>query len=94
MCQPWPMASANLDLVRSLYAAWESGDFFTDAEWAHPEIECVVADGPTPGDERELAGMATIWRDIVGACKDFRSTAEEYIEIDDGVASFVRLREG
>jgi hypothetical protein len=38
------MASANLDLVRSVYAAWARGDY-RSAEWAAPEIECVFADG-------------------------------------------------
>jgi ketosteroid isomerase-like protein len=42
------MASASLDLVRSLYAAWERGDY-SSIEWAHPEIELVFADGPSPG---------------------------------------------
>jgi NADPH:quinone reductase-like Zn-dependent oxidoreductase len=56
------MASANLDLVRSIYTMWERGDF-TSAEWAHPEIEYVAADGPAPGGSTGLAGMAENFRD-------------------------------
>ena len=76
------MTSANLDLVRSIFAAWERGDFGS-AEWAHPEIEYVIADGPSPGRWSGLAGMADGWRGFGSAWEDFRIEADEYRELDD-----------
>jgi ketosteroid isomerase-like protein len=75
------MALANLDLVRSIYAAWERGDF-SSVEWAHPEIEYVVADGPVPGSWKGLAGMAHGVRDWMSAWEDFGIQAGEYRELD------------
>jgi ketosteroid isomerase-like protein len=76
------VASANLELVRSLYAAWERGDFGS-TEWAHPEIEFVIADGPTPGRWRGVAGMIEGYSDFLRAWEDFRTEVEEYRELDD-----------
>lgn len=75
--------SANVDVVRSIYAAWEHGDY-SSAEWAHAEIEYVIADGPSPGSWTGLAGMAEGVRDALGAWADIRQEAEEYRELDDG----------
>src|SRR5436309_3178555 len=71
------MTSANLDLVRLIVAAWESGDFGS-AEWAHPEIEYVWADGPTPGSWTGLAGMAEGEREFLAAWEECRFEAVEY----------------
>ncbi len=75
------MASANLDLVCSIYAAWERGDY-SSAEWAHPEIEYVAADGPAPGRSTGLAAMAEGFRDWLSAWEEWRVEAEEYRELD------------
>src|ERR1700730_3469718 len=76
------MASANVELVRSIYANWERGDFSSTA-WAHPEIEFVIADGPTPGRWTGAAGLGEGWRGWLGAWEDWRAEAEEYRALDD-----------
>jgi ketosteroid isomerase-like protein len=76
------MASANLDLVRSLYTTWGRGDF-SSAEWADPEIEFVIADGPARGSWTGLAGMAAGWRSWLSAWEDLRVEVDEYRELHD-----------
>jgi ketosteroid isomerase-like protein len=74
--------SANLDLVRSIFAGWERGDF-SSTDWAHPDLELVIADGPAPGRWMGVSGMAEAWRDLLSAWEGLRSEPEEYLEIDD-----------
>src|SRR5271157_5174393 len=74
--------SENLDLVRSIYAAWERGDF-SSAEWAHPDIEFIIADGPTPDRFKGVTAMAAGWRTFLSTWQDWRSEAEEYRELDE-----------
>jgi ketosteroid isomerase-like protein len=76
------MASENLDLVRSIYALRERGDF-SSAEWAHPDIEFVFADGPSPGRWTGPAGLADATRDWLSTWEDFRvARVDGYRELD------------
>jgi ketosteroid isomerase-like protein len=74
--------SANVELVRSIYAAWERGDF-SSVEWAHPEIEFVYPDGASPGTWTGVSRMAEGTRTWLSAWEDFRAEADEHRELDD-----------
>jgi ketosteroid isomerase-like protein len=76
------MSQENVELVRSIYAAWERGDFGADG-WADPQIEFVSADGPTPGTWMGVARMAESWREVLSAWDDLRLKVDEYREVDD-----------
>jgi ketosteroid isomerase-like protein len=75
------MASANVNLVLSIYAAWEHGDYGS-TEWAHDDIEGVRADGPDPGSWTGVAGLTTGWRDFLSAWEGYRIEVEAYHELD------------
>jgi ketosteroid isomerase-like protein len=74
--------SDNLDLVRSIYARWQRGDFST-AEWAHPAIEFAIVGGPDPGRWTGVDGMADGWYRFLEAWEDFHVTADEERELDE-----------
>jgi ketosteroid isomerase-like protein len=76
------MGSANVELVRSIFAAWERGDY-SPVEWAHPEVEYVIADGPAQGTWSGLAAMAEAAGDFLSVWEEFRILATDYRELDD-----------
>jgi ketosteroid isomerase-like protein len=75
------MSRENVEVVRSIYAEWERGDF-NSVRWADPAIEWEFADGPAPGRYTEPTALTDAWRDFVSAWEDFRIEADEYLELD------------
>jgi ketosteroid isomerase-like protein len=76
------MSQENVNLVQSLYADWQRGNF-SAADWAHPEIEFVSVDGPAPGSWTGPAGMAEGWRDFLSAWEEFGIEPDEYLALDE-----------
>jgi hypothetical protein len=66
--------SENLDLVRSIYADWERGDFFSSGDRLHPEIErvSVSVDSFGPVTVRGLAGGTEFMRTLFMDFEDFQ----------------------
>jgi ketosteroid isomerase-like protein len=75
--------SENLDLVRSIYADWERGDFGRTAG-LHPDIEWAYVGGPEPSSGTGLAGMGAPMSDWLEAWSEWHIETAEYRELDDG----------
>ena len=75
--------SANLDLVKSIFAEWERGDF-SSVDWADPEIEFVMIGGL--GEERSIGRdeMGRAWAAMLSAWEELRADPEEFRELEDG----------
>jgi hypothetical protein len=59
----------NLDLVKSIFAEWERGDW-SSADWANPEIEFEMIGGLSEGRWTGVSEMAKAWAAMLGAWED------------------------
>jgi ketosteroid isomerase-like protein len=85
--------SENLDLVRSIFADWERGNF-SGVAWADPEVEFVMPDGLQPGTWVGVGGMVERWREGEAAWEGQSVKAEDYRELDDGCVLVLLRRSG
>jgi ketosteroid isomerase-like protein len=73
--------SSNLDLVRSIYADWERGDY-SSTGWMHPDIEMVWMDWLTPRTTKGVGEGWAVFRDWLGTLEAASTVIEEIREID------------
>jgi ketosteroid isomerase-like protein len=71
----------NVDLVRSISAAHEHGDYGS-AEWAHPDIEYVIVGGPTQGSWKGRSAMAKAAGELFNVWEEHRTVVEEVRPLD------------
>jgi ketosteroid isomerase-like protein len=78
------MTPTNVEIVRSIFTAWERGDY-SSADWADPDIEFELADGPSPGRWTGIPAMARAWGQLLhDAFAELRVEGEAYRELADG----------
>jgi ketosteroid isomerase-like protein len=84
------VVSPNLELVKSIFAEWERGDW-SSADWADPEIEFEMIGGLNTGRWRGIGPMREAWTTTLRAWENLRAIADEFRELDDGrVLVFLR----
>jgi ketosteroid isomerase-like protein len=77
-----PTLSENLELVKSIYAAWERGDF-SATDWADPEIEFAMVGALIEGRWRGMAEMAEAWRAMLRSWVDLKAIPSDIRELDE-----------
>ena len=73
--------STNVELVRSICAPLEHGDFSATA-WADPDIEWEFPDGLSPESSTGQPGLGERFRDWLTTWEDVRFEATEFRELD------------
>ena len=85
------MASANVELVRSIFADWERGDF-RRVDWAAPDIVLVRPESLDGGEMKGLASSSKGWREWLSEWEGFCAKADEFRELDaERVLAFGRM---
>ncbi len=77
------MSSANLELVRSIYAQWEQGDFSRTAEWADPQIDWVRFGAPGANAWTGVNAMVEAAGELLGGYEQLRAEADDYRDLGD-----------
>ena len=82
------MSKENVELVRSILANWERGDY-ASVDWADPDIEFIAPLDNTRGIEE----LGRRWREFLAEWEHFATTPERFIELgEDRVLVLVHFK--
>jgi ketosteroid isomerase-like protein len=73
---------SNLEIVKSIYADWERGDF-SSADWAAPDIDFAMVGGLIEGRWKGIAEMTDAWAAMLTAYDHLQAVSDEFRELDD-----------
>ena len=81
------MSQENVELVKSLFAAFADRDFDAAAKVLHPEIEIhpAIVGGPEGIVYRGWNGNRQFWADIDATWSEFRIETQEFRDLGDQV---------
>ena len=82
------MSEENVQIVRSIYAAWEKGDF-SNVDWADPDIEFQI---PDQQPVRGVTAMAREWGEWLKAFDDVALSPESFHDRADRVVGVHHFR--
>jgi ketosteroid isomerase-like protein len=85
--------SANLDLVKSIFARWAEGDFGT-ADWADPDIRFEMIGGLMTTERTGVEAMAEEWAKMLAAWDGLKAIPESFEELDGGRVLVLMRNEG
>ena len=86
------MSQENVEVVRRLYDAWNTGDFPAFFAAMDPEIELVLPEGGmNAGTRRGLSGMRQFLESYVESFENVQVEPGEFFETGDQVVAFVRI---
>ena len=87
------MSPDNVEIVRSIYAAWERDGFPTPSELLDPEIEYVNPAGAVePGTRRGLEAFHRAVQKVIEGWETWQMEPEAFESAGDQVAVVVRYR--
>jgi|RhiMetdeSRZDD1v2_1073273.scaffolds.fasta_scaffold421965_3 ketosteroid isomerase-like protein len=81
------MSQENVEIVKSLFAAFAERDFDAAAKVMHPEVEILpaIVGGPERTVYRGVDGNRQFWEDIDAAWSEFVIEVEEFRDLGEQV---------